>query len=847
VRGHRRPARTRPAVEDAERSPASPAFGMLLRRYRLAAGLSQEALAERARMSANGVGALERGDRRTPQRETLILLEEALTLGPEQRRAFEAAATRPGARRPGIDNEATRRPSNLPLALTSFVGRDSELGEIVALVRGQRMVTLTGTGGVGKTRTALEVGTALGDIADDGLWLVELAPLADPKLVVAAIATALRVQELPNRPLIETLTGFLRQKRALVILDNCEHVVAEAANVADALLRGCSELRILATSREALRVAGEHTYRLPSLDAPSPEAGHRLRAADAGTFGAITLFAERAQSVDHRFALTDANAPIVAEICRRLDGIPLAIELAAARVRIIPVNALSQKLDQRFRILTGGDRTALPRQQTMRALIDWSYDLLAPAEQRMFERLSVFAGGCTLATATAVCGALEPEGAEQDVFELLASLVDKSLVVADFVPDEPRYRLLESSREYVREKLAARGETDSIARRHAAAFLRLAEELERSYETDLDPVWRRKAEDELDNWRAALEWALAGGADVARGQRLVGELSLVWTHFARVEGRRWIALGLSLAGDETARHTVATLRYAEACIARWLSNLDVQLASGEQALAQYRQLGDPRGVARAQGVVGHALVSLRRSAEAEPLLREALAAARQIGHRPLVASLLRTVAFARAMDGDVDAARANDAEALAIYEELGATASAARTLAQDLCAYEYAAGNFEVALRHAADALAMFRRLGDADGVARALVNVSICLVALARYDEAERGAIEALDLTRYDGEIAWPLQQLGTIGALRRHATAKRALEEQTRAARLMGFVDTRIAALGIVRWATGQKEYERVIGALREALGSKQLESLMAAGAAMTDRAAIDEALRD
>jgi tetratricopeptide (TPR) repeat protein len=199
------------------------------------------------------------------------------------------------------------------------------------------------------------------------------------------------------------------------------------------------------------------------------------------------------------------------------------------------------------------------------------------------------------------------------------------------------------------------------------------------------------------------------------------------------------------------------------------------------------------------------------------------------------------------MDGDVDAARANDAEALAIYEELGATASAARTLAQDLCAYEYAAGNFEVALRHAADALAMFRRLGDADGVARALVNVSICLVALARYDEAERGAIEALDLTRYDGEIAWPLQQLGTIGALRRHATAKRALEEQTRAARLMGFVDTRIAALGIVRWATGQKEYERVIGALREALGSKQLESLMAAGAAMTDRAAIDEALRD
>jgi len=420
------------AVEDEGRVASSPEFGTLLRRYRLAAGLSQEALAERARMSTEGVSALERGYRRTPQRETLALLVRALALDDEQRAEFEATATPSRALR---GREGAAGPwsgtgiSNLPLSLTSFVGREVELDEVSRLVRDHRLVTLTGAGGIGKTQTALQLGAALTKTAETAVCFVALAPVGDPRLVVAAIASTLSVQEVPDRPLLETLIAYLKNKALLLILDNCEHVITEAAFVAGALLAGCPRLRILVTSREPLRTAGEHTYRLPSLSVPTPETARRLSAPEALSYGALVLFSDRARAVDHNFTLTDQNTSTVAGICRRLDGIPLAIELGAARVNMFPVHVIAKKLDHRFIILAGGERTALPRQQTMRAAIDWSYDLLAPREQRMFERLSVFAGGCTLATANAVCAG--EDVAEPDVIDLLSSLVDKSLLLAD--------------------------------------------------------------------------------------------------------------------------------------------------------------------------------------------------------------------------------------------------------------------------------------------------------------------------------------------------------------------------------------------------------------------------------
>ena len=519
---------------DLVRGPSSSDFGALLRQHRLAAGLSQEALAERARMSINGISALERGYRRTPQRETLGLLATALALGDEERRAFEAAAASSATRATGKQPIAVGPwpGAGLPLALTSFVGRDVELQEIAALIRDFRLITLTGSGGVGKTQTALRVGAALSEENETAVRFVGLASVR-AGLVTATVAAAVSVQELPDRPLLETLGASLKNsKLMLLILDNCEHVISEAASVADALLGSCTHLRILATSREPLRTAGERTYRLPSLEeAP-----------------ALALFADRARAVDHRFAVTEETGETLRDLCRRLDGIPLAIELAAARINLLSVRALTERLDERFRILSGGERTALPRQQTMHATIDWSYNLLAPSEQRLFERLAVFVAGCTLegAEAVAVSSAIETH----EVFGLLSSLAEKSLVVADVDLDASRYRLLESTRAFALEKLSERGERSELAQRHALWVAGVADRVRETARTMPVVPWLREFEPELDNARSAMEWALSEG-DLHVAMRIAAGFSLIWSMSrGQAEPRRWLEAVLPHLGEE---------------------------------------------------------------------------------------------------------------------------------------------------------------------------------------------------------------------------------------------------------------------------------------------------------
>jgi predicted ATPase/class 3 adenylate cyclase len=422
--------------------------------------------------------------------------------------------------------------NNLPAQLTSFVGREDVVSEIVALFEKHRLVTLVGTGGAGKTRCAIQVGAELLDRFGDGVWLAEFAPVSDSSLLASVVAQALSVQEHPNRPLLNTLTAYLKRKRLLLLFDNCEHVIGEAPAVATALLQACPDVRILATSREGLNVAGEQRYHMPSLSVPP--ADRALSALDALAFGAPLLFADRAISVDNRFAITDENVAYVAEICRRLDGIPLAIELAAARVKLLAPQRIAQMLDERFRVLTGGDRSALPRHQTMRALIDWSYDLLSEQERALFRKLSIFAGGFTLESAVATCRDAAMD--EITVFDALSSLVDKSLVHAEPTEDGTRYRLLESTRQYARERLDESGEYDAIARAHGAAFLAFAEELDRTWESELDRVWIARAQPELENFRVALAWAFGPKGDAFLGQRLTGMLSQVWTSHANEGG-----------------------------------------------------------------------------------------------------------------------------------------------------------------------------------------------------------------------------------------------------------------------------------------------------------------------
>ncbi len=810
-------------MEDEGRSSGSLDFAALLREYRLAAGLSQEALAERARMSSNGISALERGYRRTPQRETLALLVDALALDDEQRRTFETAATRRVAPRRLETASAT-----LPIALTSFVGREIELGEIGELVRGHRLVTLTGSGGIGKTQTALQVATALSDAGQLPICFVDLAPISSAALLPTAIAAALDVLEVHHRTLLETVEAYLADKSLLLILDNCEHVILEAARTAETLLIGCPNLRILATSREPLRSGGEYVYRLPSLSSAS----------------SIALFADRAQAADQHFTLTDESAPAVAALCRKLEGIPLAIELAAARVGTLSVNALTEMLTDRFRLLSGGYRNVLPRRQALRATIDWSYELLDDSEKLMFERLSVFPGGCTLGAAEAIW--LDDGISNGNVLALLSALLDKSLVTVDFDGSEPRYRFLESFRQYAAEKLALHGEEQSAARRHALALLAAAERLGRAYDSEPDAVWRALAREDLDNWRAALQWTLSKRNDVLVGQRLVGELQVVWQYFAPLEGRRWLQAALDAPGEGTPAAVRARLEYTGAIIAWVLRDHNEHLKSSQRAMEFYNEAGDALGIARAKHLTGHALATLGRFSEAIPEINEALKLARPVGAPRLIAYTLRMLAWATASSGgDISKSRECIAEALQIYEELGSRLSVALAL-YDLGECEFSAGNPDLALLHATEAVATLRTLPNLPEivllVAMALDNVAVYLVWLGRYDEGERCAREVLDLARehqLDVLFTYALQHLGAIATLRDGSASPKT-------ARIFGFVDARLAALGSTRMHNQeQSEYDRALAVLRDSLGSERVAELMKSGAAMTQPDVVKEAL--
>jgi predicted ATPase/DNA-binding XRE family transcriptional regulator len=832
-----------------------PHFGALLRHFRLDAGMTQQELAERAQLSVEAISLLERGARTRPQRETVVLIGRALELSPEREALLGSAI---GIAHPSRHRERTDalnaslfrivrdiQPAprhNLPRQLTSFVGRQREAGEIAALLSEHHLVTVVGAGGVGKTRVAVQLGSDLLDDNPDGVWLVDLAPLVDQTLVASAVLTALQLPSTTGSAL-DAVVAYLKARRLLLILDNCEHVIARARDVTSSIVQSCPYVRILATSREALDVPGERTYRLPSLAVP-PDS--RVSARDALSYGAVALFVDRALAVDAGFALTDDNAPDVAEICRRLDGIPLAIELAAARMNVLAPRQIAQRLDDRFRLLTGGDPRALLRHQTMTALIDWSYDLLTPREQRFFESLSIFAGGCTLDAATAVC-ATEGED-DLEVIDLVASLVAKSLLVAELSGSEPRYRLLESSRLYARDKLIAHGEQEQVARRHALVYLELAQRLERASDTTPDREWFSQVKVELENWRAALEWALGMRRDVAVGQRLAAARRVVWSSFSLVEGRRWVRAALELVDERTPPDLVAQLEHADADGAQKFGERKASLAAAERALVRYRELGDVLGIAHAQLLAGRSLVPLGRSADAESLLQEALEVARTLGNRRLTANVLQVIGWTRSAVGDFAGARANLSEALGLAKALGAEFLAV-SVAASLAENEFYAGDTETALRLTVDVLATHRALNSSPtvpGIAAALANMATYLISLGRFEEARESANEALELARglqLAALVTLSLRHVALATMLRPQVEGRRMSAEHAGAARLFGFLDAHLTTVAPEEYSL-QQEYDRALAVLRGAIGPDDLTHLMAAGATMTEDEAIDQA---
>ena len=757
--------------------------------------------------------------------------------------------------------------TNLPAQLTSFIGREKEIASIKQLVIANRLTTLTGPGGTGKTRLSLQVASSLLDSFPDGAWFIELAPLADPALIPQTVATTLGLHQETGRPLLEILTNYLREKKVLLILDNCEHVIEASAQLAEALLQACPNLCILVSSREALGIPGEAAYRVPSLSLPDTrlaQSAETLRQCEAAR-----LFMDRAKTALPTFVITNENAGAVGQVCARLDGIPLAIELAAARVKLLKVEQIAERLDDRFRLLTGGSRTALPRQQTLRALIDWSYDLLPESERVLLRRFSVFAGGWTLEAAEMVCQG--PGIDDYNVLDPLAQLVNKSLVVVDADDSaETRYRLLETVRQYAREKLSETGEGMAVRDLHLQYFLGLVERAEPELTGPKESEWLKRLGNELDNLRAALEWSLK--QDVQVGLRLASALMRYWpTHNHIPEGIDWLSQLLR-------QPAASTPNAARARALMTLGNLHNSQFQGvnaqpfaEAGLALYRALGDTRGVAFAIYVLGNALCAQDNYAAGRPLMFESLTLYRALGDRLGTAIVLGRIG----VTDNEDYARAwvYLQESLELCRELG-WASAIAFLLSSLSQWAFRSGDYAAARSWLTESMEIYRSLGSSD-MNLNLGRLGELALREGDYKQAHAYLEESLFLARESGRVNmshWFLAHLGYV-ALRQHDQAQARLifieaqqgfkaaglkigvaysleglaslavlqGQPEQAARLFAWADATRETVGDTRPPTEQADVDRDLATIHTQLDEATFTAAQEAGRAMS----MDEAI--
>ncbi len=694
-------------------------YGERLRRLREAAGYSQEELAERAGLSANAISALERGERKRPYPDTLRRLADALDLNDAQR--SELAATLRGASDPPAAAPSQPRPAaDLPGEPTPLIGREGEANvvrHLLAHLDGQ-LLTLLGPGGVGKTRLALHVARSVTDRYADGVVWVELAPLADSSLVLSTIVRAMGLDEPLGGDPGATLRSWLRERRVLLVLDNVEHVLDVGQDLAR-LLQACPSLRILATSRSSLGIRGEQEYVVPPLELPP--GGPVIDVDHVARVSSVRLFVQRARQKHPSFVLTGENAPIVAAICRRLDGLPLALELVAARVRVLSLPELLARLDQLMSLLVGGSRDLPHRQQTMRATISWSHDLLGPDQQALFRRLSVFAGGWTLEAAESAAGWGDIAG--EDVIDLLSSLVEQSLVTVTQERHETRYWLLEPIRQYAGERLRASGEAEETRARHARHFQAFAEaaalELEGKSEQLL---WLDRIEREHDNLRAALAWCQEGeGAE--RGGIELRIAAALWRFWEirghTVEGIRWLTAALARSEGQPPVLRANALN-AAGNLARDRADFARATACHEECLAIRRELGDTRGIAISLNNLGVIARDRRDAQRTTELCEESLALFRSVGDHHRAAIVMISLGVAASERGDHARARAWYEESLAVFRAARDgwhTAWLLTYLAEAMVRQ----GDFVAARGTVAESLALHREANDVWGTARTL------------------------------------------------------------------------------------------------------------------------------
>ncbi len=662
-------------------------------------------------------------------------------------------------------------PNNLPQQATSFIGREKEVAAVKTLLGKTRLLTLTGAGGSGKSRLSLQAAADLLTGEGDGVWLVELAPLADPALIPQAVADALSVREEAGKPLSKTLVEWLKPKRLLLILDNAEHVLSACATLCADLLRNCPQAHILVTSREPLNVAGEQVYRVPTLSLPDPKKPQTE--ASLSQYEAVRLFIERAQAVQPGFAVSDANAPAVAQICFNLDGIPLAIELAAARARSLSAGEINARLDNRFRLLTGGSKTALPHQQTLRALIDWSYDLLNEREKAILCRLCVFTGGWTLQAAEAVCACGDVEDFE--VLDLLTSLTDKSLVVAESQEEQTRYRLLETVRQYGADRLAEGEQAADAQGRHAAWFSAFAERAVPLLRGPEGEKWLARLEMEYDNLRAALTWYEQQPEETTVGLKLADTLFRFWERRGYwSEGRQWLNRALARgAGGEAQEAEAANVRAQALTSAGVMATIQGDYPAAralfEEGLTLHRQRANTAGIARSLLCLGSLTYEQGDYPVARGLYEESLALAQQLGDERGIATSLANLGNVAFTQGDYALAHTQLNESLAVFRRLSDTTRIAHLLVL-LGSLAYGQGDYDAARGLYEESLALGRQMGDQRGIATSIRNLGSVASVQGDYAGARGLYEESVMLLRQMGDqrgVSHSLRSLGSVAAL--------------------------------------------------------------------------------
>jgi predicted ATPase/class 3 adenylate cyclase len=727
-------------------------------------------------------------------------------------------------------------PNNLPVQLTSFIGRSKEKDEVEQMIAKERLLTLTGPSGSGKTRLALQVAADMIDYFKDGVFFVALAPITEPGLVASTIAQSLGIIESSGRSIMDSLSDHLHNKSLLLLLDNFEQVISAAPLVAELLVAG-SQLKILITSREGLRISGEREYPVPPLSLPNLKQLPPLES--LSQYAAVELFIQRAKAVKPGFRITKDTAPAVAEICYRLDGLPLAIELAAARIKLLHPRAMLTRMEHRLEFLTGGGRDLPARQQTLRDAIAWSYDLLDENEQKLFRRLSVFVGGCTVEAVEAVAGEHPARGS---VLDRLESLLDKSLLQeVEGANGEPRFIMLETLREFGLEQLQASGEQVSIQRRHADYFLSIAEQTEARLESAGQVEWINRMEQEHGNLRAALECSKTADGTAETCLRLANALGLFW------EARGYYSEGRKLLADllltEPIRGRSATrarilARAAE--LAYRQSDFSATMSLAGESLAIYRQVGDRQGIASVLIKLGNAATEIGSYATASGFLEEALKTWRELGDKHGITRALISSGWVALRSGKYGLAKRRLIEALALSRDLRDT----RNIAFEL------SGLGEVALRQkdylratqlVEESLALRKQLGNKWGVGVSLGILGWIAMREEKWDHAMTRLCESLEVRREIGD------QSGSAWCLERLAAVAMAQGQTEKAARLFGAGAALRASIRSVIDPADQPAYKSKIRSLRRKLGKQRFTKTWDEGHALALEQAVAYALEN